>query len=60
VHALSRLRAAERGRLLDRFWDRVTDGLPGSPADDRLHEAGTPERVQAAHGHQRDRSGVAA
>jgi DNA-binding transcriptional MerR regulator len=43
VHALSRLEAAERGRLLDRFWDRVTDGLPGSPAVDRLREAGTPE-----------------
>jgi DNA-binding transcriptional MerR regulator len=30
VHVLSRLEAAERGRLLDRFWDRVTEGLPGS------------------------------
>ena len=43
VHALSRLEAAERGRLLDRFWDRVTDGLPGGPAVDRLRQAGTPE-----------------
>lgn len=43
VHALSRLEAAERGRLLDRFWDRVTDGLPGSDAVDRLRAAGTPE-----------------
>jgi DNA-binding transcriptional MerR regulator len=42
VHALSRLEAAERGRLLDRFWDRVTDGLPGSDAVDRLRAAGTP------------------
>jgi DNA-binding transcriptional MerR regulator len=43
VHALSRLEAAERGRLLDRFWDRVTDGLPGSDAVERLRAAGTPE-----------------
>jgi DNA-binding transcriptional MerR regulator len=43
VHALSRLEAAERGRLLDRFWDRVTDGLPGSDAVDRLRAVGTPE-----------------
>ena len=43
VHALSRLEAAERGRLLDRFWDRMTDGLPGSDAVDRLRAAGTPE-----------------
>jgi DNA-binding transcriptional MerR regulator len=43
VHALSRLEAAERGRLLDRFWDRVTEGLPGSDAVDRLRAAGTPE-----------------
>ena len=43
VHALSRLEAAERGRLLDRFWDRVTHGLPGSEAVDRLRAAGTPE-----------------
>jgi DNA-binding transcriptional MerR regulator len=43
VHVLSRLEAAERGRLLDRFWDRVTEGLPGSDAVDRLRAAGTPE-----------------
>jgi hypothetical protein len=43
VHALSRLEAAERGRLLDRFWDRVTEGLPASGAVDRLRAAGTPE-----------------
>jgi DNA-binding transcriptional MerR regulator len=43
VHALSRLEAAERGRLLDRFWDRLTEGLPGSQAVDRLRAAGTPE-----------------
>jgi DNA-binding transcriptional MerR regulator len=43
VHALSRLEAAERGRLLDRFWDRVTAGLPGSDAGARLRAAGTPE-----------------
>jgi DNA-binding transcriptional MerR regulator len=43
VHVLSRLEAAERGRLLDRFWDRVTEGLSGSDAVDRLRAAGTPE-----------------
>jgi DNA-binding transcriptional MerR regulator len=42
VHALSGLEAAERGRLLDRFWDRVTEGLPGSDAVDRLRAAGKP------------------
>jgi DNA-binding transcriptional MerR regulator len=43
VHALSRLEAAERGRLLDRFWDRVTKGLPVGAAAARLRDAGTPE-----------------
>jgi DNA-binding transcriptional MerR regulator len=43
VHTLSRLEAAERGRLLDRFWDRVTEGLPASDAVARLRAAGTPE-----------------
>jgi DNA-binding transcriptional MerR regulator len=43
VQALSRLEAAERSRLLDRFWDRVTEGLPGSDAVERLRAAGTPE-----------------
>jgi DNA-binding transcriptional MerR regulator len=43
VHTLSRLEAAERGRLLDRFWDRVTDGLPAGGAAARLRTAGTPE-----------------
>jgi DNA-binding transcriptional MerR regulator len=43
VHALSRLEAAERGRLLDRFRDRVTAGLAGGGAVDRLRDAGTPE-----------------
>jgi DNA-binding transcriptional MerR regulator len=43
VHTLSRLEAAERGRLLDRFWDRVTEGLPASEAAARLRELGTPE-----------------
>jgi hypothetical protein len=43
VHALSRLEAAERGRLLDRFWDHLTEGLPDSQAVDRLRAAGTPE-----------------
>jgi hypothetical protein len=36
VHALARLEAAERGRLLDRFWDRLTEGQPGSEAVERL------------------------
>jgi DNA-binding transcriptional MerR regulator len=43
VHVLSRLEAAERGRLLDRCWDRVTEGLAGGAAVDRLRAAGTPE-----------------
>jgi DNA-binding transcriptional MerR regulator len=43
VHILSRLEAAERARLLDRFWDRLTEGLPASGAVDRLRAAGTPE-----------------
>jgi len=43
VQSLARLEAAERGRLLDRFWDRVTEGLPASGAVDRLRAAGTPE-----------------
>jgi DNA-binding transcriptional MerR regulator len=46
VHALSRLEAAERSRLLDRFWDRVTEGLPTSEAAARLREAGTPELAE--------------
>jgi DNA-binding transcriptional MerR regulator len=43
VHALSRLEAAERARLLDRFWDRVTEGLPHGDAVARLRDAGAPE-----------------
>jgi len=43
IQSLSRLEAAERGRLLDRFWDRVTGGLPGGAAVDHLRAAGTPE-----------------
>jgi DNA-binding transcriptional MerR regulator len=43
VHALARLAAAERGRLLERFWDRVTEGLPVGQAADRLRVIGTPE-----------------
>jgi DNA-binding transcriptional MerR regulator len=43
VHALARLEAAERGRLLDRFWDHVTEGLPVGTATARLRDAGTPE-----------------
>jgi len=54
VHALSRLEAAERGRLLDRFWDRVTEGLPGSDAVDRLRAAGTPELPADPTGAQLD------
>jgi hypothetical protein len=41
--ALHRQLAAERGRLLDRFWDRVTAGLPVGDAGARLRAAGTPE-----------------
>jgi DNA-binding transcriptional MerR regulator len=54
VHALSRLEAAERGRLLDRFWDRVTEGLPASGAVDRLRAAGTPELPPDPTGEQLD------
>jgi hypothetical protein len=43
VHALSRLEAAERARLLDRFWDQVTAGLPVGEEAARLRVAGTPE-----------------
>jgi DNA-binding transcriptional MerR regulator len=43
VHTLSRLAAAERARLLDRFWNRVTAGLPVGDAGARLRVAGTPE-----------------
>jgi len=54
VHALSRLEAAERGRLLDRFWDRVTAGLAGGEAVDRLRAAGTPELPDAPTPEQLD------
>jgi DNA-binding transcriptional MerR regulator len=43
VHALARLEAAERGRLLDRFWDHLTEGLPVGAATAQLRDAGTPE-----------------
>lgn len=44
VHALSRLDAADRRRLLDRFWDRVTEGVPMDPATaGAFRAAGTPE-----------------
>jgi DNA-binding transcriptional MerR regulator len=54
VHALSRLEAAERGRLLDRFWDRVTQGLPIGDAGARLRAAGTPELPADPTGAQLD------
>jgi DNA-binding transcriptional MerR regulator len=54
VHALARLEAAERGWLLDRFWDRVTEGLPGGEAVDRLRQAGTPELPADPTGEQLD------
>jgi hypothetical protein len=58
VHALSRLEAAERGRLLDRFWDRVTEGRPGSPVVDLAARAGDHAwRIDALR-HHRDRPGV--
>jgi DNA-binding transcriptional MerR regulator len=44
VHALARLEAADRRRLLERFWDRATDGVPLDPAAAaRFRAAGTPE-----------------
>src|SRR5215471_18249932 len=44
VHALARLEAGERRRLLERFWARATEGLPidGATAE-RFRAAGTPE-----------------
>jgi DNA-binding transcriptional MerR regulator len=54
VHALSRLEAAERGRLLDRFWDQVTAGLPVGDAGARLRVAGTPELPADPTGEQLD------
>jgi DNA-binding transcriptional MerR regulator len=44
VHALSRLEAAERRGLLDRFWDRAVEGVPIDAATaERFRAAGTPE-----------------
>jgi DNA-binding transcriptional MerR regulator len=44
VHALARLEAADRRRLLERFWDRATHGLPMDPRTAaRFRSAGTPE-----------------
>jgi len=44
VHALARLEAADRRRLLERFWDRATLGVPLDPAvAARFRAAGTPE-----------------
>jgi DNA-binding transcriptional MerR regulator len=54
VHALSRLEAAERSRLLERFWDRVTEGLPAGGAVDRLRAAGPPELPPDPTGEQLD------
>jgi DNA-binding transcriptional MerR regulator len=54
VHALSRLEAAERGRLLERFWDRVTEGLPVGEAAARLRVVGTPELPADPTGEQLD------
>jgi DNA-binding transcriptional MerR regulator len=54
VHALSRLEAAERGRLLDRFWDLVTEGLPVGDAAARLRVVGTPELPANPTGEQLD------
>jgi DNA-binding transcriptional MerR regulator len=54
VHTLARLEAAERGRLLDRFWDRVTEGLPTNEATARLRELGTPELPADPTGEQLD------
>jgi DNA-binding transcriptional MerR regulator len=54
VQLLARLEAAERGRLLDRFWDRLTEGLPASEATARLRELGTPELPADPTGEQLD------
>jgi DNA-binding transcriptional MerR regulator len=44
VHALARLEAAERRRLLERFWDRMNVGLPiDAGVAERFRTAGTPE-----------------
>jgi DNA-binding transcriptional MerR regulator len=42
LQALTRLDAADRRRLLEHFWDRVTDGLPEAGRD-RLRPAGIPD-----------------
>lgn len=39
---------------MDRFWDRVTEGPPGSDAVDRLRAAGTPELPADPTGEQLD------
>jgi DNA-binding transcriptional MerR regulator len=54
VHTLARLEAAERGRLLDRFWDRLTEGLPTNEATTQLRELGTPELPADPTGEQLD------
>lgn len=43
LQALTRLDAADRRRLLEHFWDRVTDGLPEAPGGDRLRLASIPD-----------------
>jgi DNA-binding transcriptional MerR regulator len=44
VHALARLEAVERHRLLERFWDRMTVGLPiDAGVAERFRTAGTPD-----------------
>jgi DNA-binding transcriptional MerR regulator len=43
VQALAGLEAAERRRLLERFWQRATSGLPEREGLAGLHAAGVPE-----------------
>jgi DNA-binding transcriptional MerR regulator len=43
VHALARLEAAERRRLLERFWDRATGDLLDRDVAERFRAAGTPD-----------------
>jgi DNA-binding transcriptional MerR regulator len=55
VHSLARLEAAERRTLLDRFWDRVTDGMAIDPATARrFRAAGTPDLPDDATADQLD------
>jgi DNA-binding transcriptional MerR regulator len=44
VQSLARLQAAERRRLLERFWDRVFEGMPVDPSvAERFRSGGIPD-----------------